>query len=162
MPRLPQSISLAPLILAGSLCLVAFAADASEMAKDFVYLRDVDPTIQQDMRYASANNFTGSKVTGYEAPECVLVRQAAQALKRVQADLNTKGLSLRVYDCYRPARSVAAFVAWAKRQDDARAKAHYYPRLDKTALFSRLHCHTIRTFAGRHDRCDPRHAQHTG
>lgn len=65
----------------------------------------------------------------------MLVRQAAEALKRVQADLNTKGLSLRVYDCYRPARSVAAFVAWAKRQDDARAKAHYYPRLDKTALF---------------------------
>ena len=52
---------------------------SSEMPKDFVYLRDVDPTIEQDMRYASANNFTGAKVPGYDAPECVLVRQAAEA-----------------------------------------------------------------------------------
>ena len=50
-------------------------ASASEMPKDFVYLRDVDPTIQQDMRYAGADNFTGRPVPGYDAPECVLVRQ---------------------------------------------------------------------------------------
>ena len=30
------------------------------MPKDFVYLRDIDPTIQQDMRYAGSGNFTGS------------------------------------------------------------------------------------------------------
>ena len=57
------------------------AAGAQEMPNRFVYLRDVDPTILQDMRYASANNFTGHEVPGYEAPECVLVRQAADALK---------------------------------------------------------------------------------
>ena len=35
-----------------------------------------------------------------------------------------------------PARpGVAAFVAWAKRKDDPKAKAHYYPSLDKGALF---------------------------
>ena len=64
------------------------------MPPDFVYLRDIDPTIQQDMRYAGANNFTGQTVPGYDAPECVLVRQAAEALKHVQADLNTKGCLL--------------------------------------------------------------------
>ena len=58
-------------------------ASASEMPKDFAYLRDVDPTIQQDMRYAGADNFTGRPVPGYDAPECVLVRQAAEALKAV-------------------------------------------------------------------------------
>ena len=94
MPRLPQCISLAPLILAGSLCL-ATVVSASEMPKDFVYLRDVDPTILQDMRYASADNFTGAKVPGYEAPECVLVRQAAEALKSVQAAVRAKGLTLK-------------------------------------------------------------------
>ena len=51
------------------------------MPKDFVYLRDVDPTIQQDMRYAGSKNFTGRPVPGYDAPECVLVRQAAEALR---------------------------------------------------------------------------------
>ena len=87
------------------------------MPKDFVYLRDVDPSIEQDMRYASPNNFTGVTVEGYEAPECVLVRQAAEALKAVQVDVRAKGFTLKVYDCYRPARAVAAFVEWAKKPD---------------------------------------------
>jgi zinc D-Ala-D-Ala dipeptidase len=108
---------------------------ASEMPKDFAYLRDVDPSIQQDMRYASANNFTGGKVEGYDAPECVLVRQAAEALKAVQADIHAKGFTLKVYDCYRPARAVAAFVEWAKKPDAPDAKVAYYSNLPKSALF---------------------------
>ena len=82
-----------------------------------------------------ADNFTGEPVPGYDAPECVLVRQAAEALKAVQADVSAKGLTLKVYDCYRPARAVAAFVAWAKLPDDPKAKAIYYPNLTKSALF---------------------------
>jgi zinc D-Ala-D-Ala dipeptidase len=108
---------------------------AEDMARGFVYLRDVDPTILQDMRYAGSDNFTGHAVPGYDAPECVLVRQAAEALKTVQAEVKAKGLSLKVYDCYRPARAVKAFVDWAKLPDDAKAKATYYPALPKSALF---------------------------
>ena len=122
----------------GILLLSAFAASpapAGDMPKDFVYLRDVDPTIRQDMRYAGSGNFTGAKVPGYEAPECVLVRQAAEALKDVQSGLRGKGLTLKVYDCYRPARAVAAFVDWAKEPDDPHAKTTYYPNLPKQALF---------------------------
>jgi D-alanyl-D-alanine dipeptidase len=104
------------------------------MPKDFVYLRDIDPTIQQDMRYAGSKNFTGKPVPGYDAAECVLVRQAAEALKAAQADLKAKGLSLKVYDCYRPAQAVAAFVNWAKEPDDPKAKVIYYPNLPKSAL----------------------------
>ena len=111
------------------------AAGAQEMPNRFVYLHDVDPTILQDMRYATANNFTGHVVPGYAAPECVLVREAADALKAAQAELTPRGLSLKVYDCYRPARAVAAFVAWAKEPDDRHAKAVHYPALDKAALF---------------------------
>jgi zinc D-Ala-D-Ala dipeptidase len=100
-----------------------------------VYLRDADAIILQDMRYESANNFTGHRAPGYDAPECVLVREDADALKAVQAELRPRGLSLKVYDCYRPARAVATLVAWAKLPDDLRAKATYYPALDKRALF---------------------------
>jgi len=108
---------------------------AAEMPDDFVYLRDIDPTIQQDMRYAGRDNFTGAPVPGYDAAECVLVRQAANALKAVQADLKPKGLTLRVYDCYRPTQAVAAFVAWAKEPDNPTAKAVHYPHLSKADLF---------------------------
>ena len=69
---------------------------AGSMPKGFVYLHDVDPSIEQDMRYAGANNFTRRPVPGYDAPECVLVREAADALKAVQADLKLMGLSIKV------------------------------------------------------------------
>jgi D-alanyl-D-alanine dipeptidase len=108
---------------------------AEEMPHSFVYLRDIDPTIRQDIRYAGSGNFTGRRVPGYEAPECLLVREAAEALRGAHAELKKRGLSLEVYDCYRPARAVDAFVAWAKEPDDPEAKARYYPRLAKRDLF---------------------------
>jgi D-alanyl-D-alanine dipeptidase len=120
-------------------CLLAPAiappVSAEAMPADFVYLRDVDPSIDQDIRYAGSANFTGAPVPGYAAAECVLVRQAAEALARVQAALAAKGLRLKVYDCYRPARAVSSFVDWAKKPDDPKAKEAYYPNLDKPALF---------------------------
>jgi D-alanyl-D-alanine dipeptidase len=33
----------------------------------FVYLRDADPAIAQDIRYASADNFVGRPLPGYGA-----------------------------------------------------------------------------------------------
>jgi zinc D-Ala-D-Ala dipeptidase len=135
MTRRPHTIIIACIVALGSFLTAAPAAIAGEMRKDFVYLRDVDPSIEQDMRYASPNNFTGVTVEGYEAPECVLVRQAAEALKAVQVDVRAKGFTLKVYDCYRPARAVAAFVEWAKKPDDPEAKLVYYPNLPKSALF---------------------------
>ena len=110
-------------------------ADAEEMPAGFVYLSDVDPTIIQDIRYGGEDNFTGAVVPGYGARECVLAGEAAAALKAVQAALRDKHLWLKVYDCYRPAQAVAAFVAWAKRADDPTAKEAYYPSLDKSDLF---------------------------
>jgi D-alanyl-D-alanine dipeptidase len=105
------------------------------MPEDFVYLRDIDPTIDQDMRYAGPDNFTGAPVPGYEANECVLVREAAEALTKVQADLKPKGLTLRVYDCYRPTKAVDAFVDWAEEPDDPKVRSMHYPNLQKTDLF---------------------------
>ena len=67
-----------------------------------VYLRDIDPTIVQDMRYAGSNNFVGRPLDGYEAAECILRRDVAMALAQVQKDLAGSGLGLKVYDCYRP------------------------------------------------------------
>jgi D-alanyl-D-alanine dipeptidase len=100
----------------------------------FVYLRDVDPTIAQDIRYAGSDNFVGRPLPGYEAAECVLRRDVAAALKRVQADLAASGLSLKVYDCYRPIRAVRAMAAWV---NDGRAEAatkRFFPKLPKSSL----------------------------
>ena len=101
---------------------------------DFVYLRDFDATIEQDMRYAGPRNFTGRPLPGYGAAECVLRRDAAHALKAVQDDLRGSGLSLKVYDCYRPQRAVRAMAAWAAGPEDNLTR-QFYPKIAKRHLF---------------------------
>jgi zinc D-Ala-D-Ala dipeptidase len=107
--------------------------EAAGLPAGFVYLRDIDPTIVQDVRYAGAANFTGAPVPGYEAPECILLRQAAEALKLVQSDLRPRGLSLKVYDCYRPVRAVKAFMQWVHKPF-ASSEGRYWPRTQKGDL----------------------------
>lgn len=106
------------------------------LPRGFVYLSEVDATILQDMRYATANNFTGKKVPGYEAGECILAKPVAEALKRVQQSLQSRRFSLKVYDCYRPTRAVNAFAAWGLDPLETKETKRFYPRLDKQAVFS--------------------------
>ncbi|MEW1675022.1 M15 family metallopeptidase [Streptomyces noursei] len=103
--------------------------------REFVALRDVDPTIIQEIRYATPHDFMGVPVTGYREPLCLLTRDAARALHRAQVGFLRRGYSLKVYDCYRPQRAVDHFVAWAKDLSDQRMKAEFYPRVDKSVLF---------------------------
>jgi zinc D-Ala-D-Ala dipeptidase len=109
-------------------------AQEPTLPEPLVYLRDVDPSILQDMRYAGADNFTGRRVPGYLAAECILLREAAEALSRVQKALVPRGLSLKVYDCYRPRRAVRAFVAWARGDDFDPSLRRYHPRLERGQL----------------------------
>jgi zinc D-Ala-D-Ala dipeptidase len=116
------------------------AAAAERLPAGFVYLRDVEPSIAQDMRYAGSDNFTGRPLPGYGAPECVLRRAVAQALAQVQADLARENLSLKVYDCYRPTRAVRAFMRWAQESEKAGAREaptkRFFPALEKRTLFA--------------------------
>ncbi|WP_329179426.1 M15 family metallopeptidase [Streptomyces decoyicus] len=110
-------------------------ANDPKAPREFVALRDVDPTIIQEMRYVTPHTFMGVPVTGYRAPMCLLTRDAARALHRAQRSFLRRGYSLKVYDCYRPQRAVNHFVAWAKDLDDQRMKGEFYPRVDKSMLF---------------------------
>lgn len=69
-------------------------------AAELVDIRDVNPNIRLDIRYATPNNFTGVAV--YDQPLCLLRPEVARRLDRVQRDLESRGLGLKVYDCYRP------------------------------------------------------------
>ena len=104
---------------------------------DLVPLHTLAPWVQQNMRYAGANNFMGRRVAGYEAPCCWLSRPAAQALAAVQRELAPQGLSLKVFDCYRPQAAVDDFVRWGADLNDQKTKATYYPNVPKSELFSR-------------------------
>ncbi|NJC65877.1 M15 family metallopeptidase [Planosporangium flavigriseum] len=102
----------------------------------FVALSDVDPTIMQDIRYATDHNFVGRPIDGYVEPLCILTRQAAEALHRVQTAARAHGYGVKVYDCYRPQRAVDDFVRWSRRFDEQKTKAEFYPKLDKSELFN--------------------------
>ena len=101
----------------------------------FVHLQTLDPTILTEVRYAGAHNFIGRPVPGYEAPEVVLTREAAEALAEVQADVRPMGYTLKVYDGYRPQRAVDEFVRWAADPDDDAMRAEFYPDVPKDRLF---------------------------
>jgi zinc D-Ala-D-Ala dipeptidase len=112
------------------------AAARDMLAPGFVYLRDVDSSIFQDIRYTTPDNFTGHPLPGYSAPECVLRREVAEALRLVQADLARQNLSLKVYDCYRPIRASLAMTTWAHDGNDDPATRRFYPALHKRSLFA--------------------------
>jgi D-alanyl-D-alanine dipeptidase len=78
-------------------------------------IRSLDSTIVVDMRYATANNFTGAPLPGYLANRAYLRREAAAALARVQRELNRQGLGIKVLDAYRPVRATLAMVDWTAR-----------------------------------------------
>ena len=56
-------------------------ARAEPVATTFIVLQDIDPTIEADIRYFTAHNFTGDPVDGYRAPLCILTRVAAEGLR---------------------------------------------------------------------------------
>src|SRR4249919_128670 len=118
------------------LMLPAPALAGSALPKGFVYLRDIDPTIVQDIRYAGPHNFVGRPIAGYLAAECILSEPAARALEAVQRMLAEKKLSLIVWDCYRPKRAVADFLQWSKDPARAEMKTEFYPRTNKKELFA--------------------------
>jgi D-alanyl-D-alanine dipeptidase len=116
--------------------LPAPALAGAALPSGFVYLRDVDPTIVQDIRYAGSHNFVGRPIRGYLAAECILSVSAANALQTVQRRLAAKNLSLIVWDCYRPKRAVDDFWQWSRNPAHAEMKAEFYPRTDKAKLFA--------------------------
>ena len=117
-------------------CLLSsVAAQAQKLPAGFVYLRDVDPTIIQDMRYAGSNNFVGRPLRGYEAAECVVKREVGALLKSVQEELALQNLSLKMFDCYRPTRAVADMVAWSRDGKETVAGKRYNPAFSKADLF---------------------------
>ena len=102
----------------------------------FVDLSDVDPTIEHDIRYYSDHNFVGRRIDGYLEPRCLLAEPTAQALHRAQTAARVKGYSLKVYDCYRPARAGEDFANWARDPDDQKMKGEFFPDEPKSRLFA--------------------------
>jgi len=70
------------------------------LASELVDIQTLIPKIQIDLRYATANNFTGQIV--YHFNTCLLLREVALKLKDVQVELESLGCGLKIWDGFRP------------------------------------------------------------
>lgn len=118
-----------------SAILVTAFAQKYSLPDGFVYVEDVIPDLDVELRYYSAHNFVGDTIDGYHANRLILTAQTANQLKKVQEALQLQNLCLKVYDGYRPQRSVNHFVRWAKDLNDTINKHQFYPGVKKKNLF---------------------------
>lgn len=114
----------------------------SGMPEGFVEAKEVTPFIQLDIRYYGSHNFVGKRIDGYNTLKCLLTREAAAALAKVQKELEASSLSLKIYDCYRPQRAVDHFVRRAKDIKDTKNKKEFYPTVEKPELLKQVYIDT--------------------
>lgn len=107
-----------------------------QLPDGFVYAKEVIPKLRTDLRYYSSNNFIGKPISGYIQPKCIITKQAAEALKKVQEELQMLGFGLLIYDAYRPQRAVDQFVSWVNDSTDTAMKDKYYPNINKKDLIA--------------------------
>ena len=105
------------------------------LPEGFVFLDEIVPGFCWDAKYATADNLTGAPLDGYLVNRVVGSRALAEALVPAAAWFAGLGYRLFGYDAYRPQRGVQSFVDWAKRPEDGRTKARFYPALEKSQLF---------------------------
>ena len=110
-------------------------SEAKGLPKGFRYVKEQIPTIELEMRYYGSNNFVGEPIDGYLAPRAILTTKATVALKKVQKELKSFGLGLKIFDAYRPQKGVDHFVRWGRDLADVKMKALYYPTVEKRNLF---------------------------
>lgn len=115
--------------------LTSLAIRSQNLPKGFSYIKDVSPTIQGELRYCYNNNFMGVPVNGYEENILITTTSTAKALKKVQDELASKNLGLKIFDAYRPQTAVNHFVKWARVLNDTVMKEQYYPEVNKRYLF---------------------------
>ncbi|MCS6764741.1 MAG: D-alanyl-D-alanine dipeptidase [Candidatus Protistobacter heckmanni] len=97
-------------------------------------LKDVAPDIVQDIRYAGRHNFLGRPAAVYRKPVCVITREAAEALDRVQSELRQSGLGLQVFDCYHPESASEDFLLWSGQPGRRWMRIEFHPGMDKHEL----------------------------
>lgn len=108
-----------------------------EKPDDIINVLDRIPNLQVGMNYSTSSNFTGSIVPGYNSKNVFLHCEAVASLERIQKKLNTKDLSLYIFDAYRPHKSVLYFCEqWVKSEDNLTLKSYYYPNKSKEQVLN--------------------------
>lgn len=74
----------------------------ADPAKKMIELKSLIPGIVYDLRYATTNNFMHRLMYPAGTRQTFLRKNAAEALLKVQQELNQGGMGLKIFDAYRP------------------------------------------------------------
>ena len=118
----------------GALVMIITAFTGDDGKEAFVNVGEMIPSITLDVRYATGDNFVGKPIDGYNAAKIFITKEAAVVLKAIQDELQLEGLSLKIFDAYRPQRGVDHFIRWAADPADTLTKAKYYPGIRKDKI----------------------------
>lgn len=75
--------------------------------KELIDLEKFVRGIKLDIRYATANNFTGEKI--YTLAKAYARRPVAEALRKAQAEFQRNGVGIIIFDAYRPYKATVKF-----------------------------------------------------
>lgn len=75
---------------------------------DFVEVQQIIPSVDLDIKYATTDNFTHTKL--YDSPKALLRQGTADKLKKVADEVGERGYRLKVWDAYRSPD--AQFAMW--------------------------------------------------
>lgn len=78
-----------------------------------VEIREMDSTIEVDLKYATPDNFTGEVL--YQLEVCLLLKPTAEKLVAANAEFAEEGYRLKIWDAYRP--KSAQHVMWEHSPD---------------------------------------------
>ncbi|MBA3813617.1 MAG: D-alanyl-D-alanine carboxypeptidase family protein [Alphaproteobacteria bacterium] len=132
---------------------------------EFTYLDLIDPTIsfvpimatnwfkyKENHFYSIFTDNENKKfqIPGYHGNRCIIEFEMAKRLATIQKKLTPQGLSLRIYDAYRPQQAVNFFTEWTQLPDTPLAKELHYPRAEKKdfhalSYLSQTSSHTLGT-----------------
>ena len=130
----------------------------------FTYLDLIDPTIlfapimatnwfKHEERFYSLFTDDENKkfqIPGYRGKRCIIEFEMAQQLSKIQEKLVDQGFSLKVYDAYRPQKTVDFFTEWTQLPDTPLVKKVHYPCAEKKnfhtlSYLSQTSSHTLGT-----------------
>lgn len=89
---------------------------ACTQVNELVELKSIVPNIQYDLKYATKDNFTGKRIYPKKTKHSFLMKDAANALKKIALALEQQGLGILVWDAYRPHRATVKF--WKLIRDE--------------------------------------------
>lgn len=117
------------------LLLISSVIGFAQLPEGFVYVEEKIPSIKVELRYFSDNNFVGAKIDGYQREVAILSEAATMALQNAQTEFESYGLSIKIFDSYRPQQAVNHFIRWARDLNDTINKSRFYPNVEKRFLF---------------------------